>query len=435
MAARVFYIPKRLPKRRTLIALLGMLLFFIAAGGGPTAPFTGSGVDSQRHSVLLWEFQHFMDKWWHRSVMWLPGLTRDRQEQLANVDEFFRLGEEVQRLQSSLERAVALAGGDPAEAMTPEEIQHEIDEILERHEDLRPRVEETLEAEISATLEEMGIIRTLGPLRWPPVDFTFDPGPLVLTTSPFEEVRRLTDLLLNSGIPILEQEQLEGEVEEDTDVSALIVRVGGIATYPAAVTPEGSLHTTLFLASHEWLHHHLVFSPLGRRWWQGGDIQSINETVANIAGEEIGDATLTGLTGQVIERPAYEPPSLEPDVEPEHGVFDFRREMRETRLRLDDLLADGQVAEAAEYLEERRLLFVENGYYIRKLNQAYFAFHGTYADNPASVSPIEPQLRAVRAASADLAAFLKRVSGVTAAEELEAIALEAGWEPVDETAR
>ena len=430
MTARLFSIPKRLPKRRTLVALFGTLLLFIVAGGGPTAPFTGSGVDSQRHSILLWEFQHFMDKWWHRSVTWLPGLTRDRQEQLADVDEFFKLGEEVRRLQDSLERAVALAGGDSAEATSPEDIQGQVNDVLERREDLRPRVEETLEAEISATLEEMGIIREVGPLRWPPVDFTFDPGPLVLTTSPFEEVRRLTDMLLNSGIPILEQEQLESEVEEDKDVSALIVRIGGIATYPAAVVPDRSLHTTLVLASHEWLHHHLVFSPLGRRWWEGGAIQSINETLANIAGEEIGDATLTRLTGRVIERPPYEPPSLEPDVAPEPGVFDFRREMRETRLRLDELLADGAVDEAGVYLEERRLLFVENGYYIRKLNQAYFAFHGTYADSPASVSPIEPQLRAVRAASTDLAAFLKQVSGVTTAEELEAMALEAGWEPV-----
>ena len=430
MTVLVSFISQRLPNRRTLVALFSALLLFIVAGGGLTVPFTGSGVESQRHSILLWEFQHFMDKWWHRSVTWLPGLTRNREEQLADVEEFFILGEEVRRLQGTLERAVALAGSGSPESASPEDIQHQVNEVLDRREGLRPRVEETLEAEVSATLEEMGIIRKVGPLRWPPVDFTFDPGPLVLATSPFEEIRRLTDVLLKSGIPVLEQERLEGEVEEDKGVSALIVRAGGIATYPASVTLNGSLHTTLFLASHEWLHHHLVFSPLGRRWWEGGAIQSINETVANIAGEEIGDATLTRLTGQVIELPPYEPPSLEPDVAPESGVFDFRREMRETRLQLDELLAGGEVTGAGVYLEERRLLFVENGYYIRKLNQAYFAFQGTYADNPASVSLIEPQLRAVRAASADLATFLKQVSGITTAEELEAMAREAGWEPM-----
>jgi hypothetical protein len=433
MTALASFISKRLPNRRALVALFSTLLLFIVVGGGIAVPFTSSGVDSQRHSIVLWEFQHFMDKWWHRSVTWLPGLTRNRQEQLAYVEESFMLGEEVKRLQRSLERAVALAGNNSPANISPEAIQRQVNEVRERRASLQPRVEETLEAEISATLEEMGIIRKVGPLHWPPVDFTFDPGPLVLTTSPFGEIRRLKDVLLNSVIPTLEQERLEAKVEAEDGVSALIVRIGGIATYPAAVVPGRSLHTTLILASHEWLHHHLIFSSLGRRWWEGGAIQSINETVANIGGEEIGDATLTRLTGQVIERPSYVPPSLEPDVAPEPGMFDFRREMSETRLQLDKLLAEGEIDEVDVYLEERRLLCVESGYYIRKLNQAYFAFHGTYADNPASVSSIEPQLRAVRAASTNLATFLKQVSGITTAEELEAMAREVGWEPMGKT--
>jgi peptidoglycan/xylan/chitin deacetylase (PgdA/CDA1 family) len=354
-----------------------------------------------------------------------------RQEQLANVKTFFILGEKVRQLQGSLERAVALADADSARATDPEDIQRELNVVLDHREALRPRVEETLEAEISAVLAEMGVIRRVGPLRWPPVDFTFEPAPLVLVTSPREEVKRMTDLLLRAGIPVLELGELEAEVEAEEELSALIVQVGGIATYPASVTPNGSLHTTLSIASHEWLHHHLTFTSLGQRWWQGGDIQSINETLANIAGEEIGDATLTRLTGQLTERAPYQPPSLEPDVPPEPGVFDFRREMRETRLRLNELLANNQVAAAERYLEKRRLLFVENGYYIRKLNQAYFAFYGTYANDPASISLIEPQLRAVRAASAGLAEFLTRLSGITTAEELEVIALESGWERVD----
>ena len=42
-------------------------------------------------------------------------------------------------------------------------------------------------------------------------------------------------------------------------------------------------------------------------------------------------------------------------------------------------------------MEERRLLMVEHGYPIRVLNQAYFAFHGAYAESPASSSPIGAQ--------------------------------------------
>ena len=68
-----------------------------------------------------------------------------------------------------------------------------------------------------------------------------------------------------------------------------------------------------------------------------------------------------------------------------------------------------------------------NGYPIRKLNTAYFAFNGTYADNPASVSPIEPQLRAIRADSQGVAEFLRTVSGITSARQLEGMARGAGW--------
>ncbi|MFC1916656.1 hypothetical protein ACFLX1_00775 [Chloroflexota bacterium] len=39
-------------------------------------------------------------------------------------------------------------------------------------------------------------------------------------------------------------------------------------------------------------------------------------------------------------------------------------------------------------MEQKRQYLAEMSYHIRKLNQAYFAFHGTYADKPAFISPI-----------------------------------------------
>ena len=44
------------------------------------------------------------------------------------------------------------------------------------------------------------------------------------------------------------------------------------------------------------------------------------------------------------------------------GQFDYNREMRQTRLRVDELLAEGKVEEAEAYMEERRQLFVEQGH-------------------------------------------------------------------------
>ena len=88
-----------------------------------------------------------------------------------------------------------------------------------------------------------------------------------------------------------------------------------------------------------------------------------------------------------------------------------------TRKRVDELLAEGRIEEAEAYMEERRLLFVENGSNIRKLNQAYFAFHGTYAESPTSVSPIGDQLHTFRDLSPDLATFIREVSQVSSYDD------------------
>jgi hypothetical protein len=96
--------------------------------------------------------------------------------------------------------------------------------------------------------------------------------------------------------------------------------------------------------------------------------------------------------------------------------------MHETRVKADELLAQGKIAEAETYMEERRLFFWENGYLLRKLNQAYFAFHGAYADVPggaAGEDPVGPAVRALREQSDSLAEFVKTIAWMTSFEELQ----------------
>jgi hypothetical protein len=148
----------------------------------------------------------------------------------------------------------------------------------------------------------------------------------------------------------------------------------------------------------------------------------MNETVARIVGNEIG--------AQVVQRfyPEFAPPPLEPSeskpAEPEDDEpqgFDFRAEMRETRLRVDDLLEQSKIEEAEAYMEERRQLFWDNGYRIRKLNQAYFAFHGAYADEPGErgEDPVGPAVLQLRDQSSSLQEFLDRVAMLTSFEDLQ----------------
>ena len=105
--------------------------------------------------------------------------------------------------------------------------------------------------------------------------------------------------------------------------------------------------------------------------------------------------------------------------------FDFGAEMDTTRRRVDDLLAEGEVEEAEAYMEERRRLFVENGYGIRKLNQAYFAFYGGYqsgAPGAGGSDPIGPAVQAILDHSDSIHAWIITMRGITTRDELLEVA-------------
>jgi hypothetical protein len=163
--------------------------------------------------------------------------------------------------------------------------------------------------------------------------------------------------------------------------------------------------------AHEWLHQYFYFHPLGRNYWANYDMTSINETAADIGGDEI---------GLLVYRRYYvqEANNAASPAAPSQPAFDFNKEMRQIRLTVDRYLAQGQVEEAETYMEQMREYLAQNGYYIRKLNQAYFAFHGSYSDTPGSVSPIGGYLAELRQDSPSLGDFVKRVSGVSSYEEL-----------------
>ena len=65
-------------------------------------------------------------------------------------------------------------------------------------------------------------------------------------------------------------------------------------------------------------------------------------------------------------------------------------------------------------------MLASKGYYIRKLNQAYFAFYGTYADSPAFLNPIGADLASLRSKSASLKDFLSTVDVMTSPQDLTA---------------
>jgi len=86
----------------------------------------------------------------------------------------------------------------------------------------------------------------------------------------------------------------------------------------------------------------------------------MNETAASIAGKEIGRAVMERFYPEqqsLLPPPAPTPaPGSTPPPPPD---FDFRKEMHTTRLKVDQLLADGKIEEAETYMEARRQVFWE----------------------------------------------------------------------------
>jgi hypothetical protein len=125
---------------------------------------------------------------------------------------------------------------------------------------------------------------------------------------------------------------------------------------------------------------------------------------------------------EVVDTYALQAQPVLLDLKAPGAGFDFRAEMHTTRVHVDELLAAGKIDLAEAYMDQRRLFFWDNGYPIRKLNQAYFAFYGAYADVPggaAGEDPVGPAVRALRARSSSLTAFLKTISQMSSFKQLQ----------------
>jgi hypothetical protein len=145
----------------------------------------------------------------------------------------------------------------------------------------------------------------------------------------------------------------------------------------------------------------------------------MNETTAAIVGGEISTQMLNQDSPDLSSLPGG---TLLASTQGAQAPFDFRAEMHTTRVTVDALLAQGKITEAESYMEMRRQVFVAHGYVIRRLNQAYFAFNGAYAEQPggaAGEDPVGPAVRKLRQQSSSLAAFLRKIAGMSSFAELQ----------------
>jgi len=334
------------------------------------------------------------------------------------VRDFMALIAQIQIQESMLAQLHA----NPARASVAAQIEETtawLEELYSQRSQRAPLAESILQAQVSQQLAAQGF--TSGGQPLPPLLYHSTPLPWALIVSPRGQIAQEANLSLETELTLAEHMQIENAVASSLDVSTLVVPVGGVGTYPTMVAQTSSLNWLAEVIAHEWLHNYLSWHPLGLNYSTSQDLTTMNETAANLFGKEVGALLIREYYPEYAPPPGPSRVSTEGNQPPS---FDFREEMHITRLRVDELLAAGNVEEAEAYMEARRLVFWENGYAIRKLNQAYFAFYGSYADSPtgpAGEDPVGAAVRELRQHSGSLAEFIERMQDLTSFTELQAL--------------
>jgi hypothetical protein len=413
---------------------LTLILFILAVVLGNSVPSSTDELEKVRAYTRQIEFNYL--SWMGKAALLklrsdsigLP-YTFDSAAQKQIVTEYTQLTQQIFEKEYQLEKIYADAAITDKE-LASASLRTELAGMYMRQTKLSPLTEAILQAQVSQVLADIGLTTAGQPV--PDVLYHSTPLPMALVVSPRNTIEQTANISIETDLPLDEIATLESRVDEGLDVSSLVVDIGGVGVYPTMVMRSTDLNWLLSTVAHEWIHNYLTLRPLGMLYGETPELRTMNETTASIAGNEIGALVIERFYPELIR--ASLPDSLTPLKlvsaplgHPEPGdslrpPFDFRAEMHETRVTADALLAEGKIDEAEAYMESRRLVFLQNGYLIRKLNQAYFSFYGAYADSPggaAGEDPVGPAVRALRTKSESLADFVNTIAWMTDFQQLK----------------
>jgi predicted nucleic acid-binding Zn-ribbon protein len=403
-------------KVRLIVGMSLLLVCWFGVGCAPARDFDNrleAIVEPYRFSIVKWEAEVIFDE----ADQWILTGNEKIGDEAPLVIQYFSLIERIEILKSEIE---AINSGRGQGDMTS--LEAELSRLQEQKAALQETVERIIERQVRETLAQQGIFNPIDEyirleVSFPPLNFKLDTPPYLLVISPRDKIESMREITLLPSLSLEEIEDIEARVDK-LGVSSLVIELGGFgAIYPSLVANDASLRTTIDTATEEWLHQYLVFKPLGFLYlldltgvYRDYEIATMNETLASMVSKEI---------GSIIYQKYYS--CYENDYIQGQGTgsgFDFNQEMREIRREVDEYLALGEIERTEEFMEQQRQYLASMGYYIRKLNQAYFAFYGTYADSPTSVSPIGVELKELREQSASLKDFLDTVAAMTSRQNL-----------------
>lgn len=406
---------------RFLLLLTLCLLLFVREwpAFGVEADRLNAIVGQRQFDFLVWEVRAFLVK---AEAMLSNGHTflDEEQRQQIVLDYLVQL-HQAQQLDAEITRLYV----DPAVVephIASAQLQQELAQLRREMARLQPLAEAVVQDQVAAILMEEGF--HLGGVAWPPVMMHMAALPSVLIVSPRDRIEQIHQRTLVPGLTTPDREEMETAVADTLNLSALVVPIGGMGTYPAMIQETTSINWLAEVTAHEWAHHWMSFYPVGLYYFNDPAVRNINETIASLLDQEIGIRVIERFYPEFVPpAPVNSPPTTEIETD-NPPAFDFRAEMAATRIEVDRLLAAAQIEEAETYMESRRQLFLANGYVVRKLNQAYFAFYGAYAAEPGGATgsdPTGPLLRDIRAHSPSLRAFMDTVAPIASFSDLERI--------------
>jgi hypothetical protein len=254
------------------------------------------------------------------------------EDQRKVVFDYLQLKNETNQLISQLSNLLA----DPDQEDHQEiedQIRKELNLKESRRNALAPFVEQILQAQLNHALTKLDI--SMGGQLIPPVLFRSEPNSYALIVSPRDEIRQEANIMLVRGLSLDEIINLETSIEQEQELSVLVVGIGGVGLYPSMVIESGNLDWLIHVISHEWTHNFLSMRPLGFHYAFSPELTTINETVADLSADDIQqmvyalyypeflpeEADPTPVSPAVIPEPPEELPPSDPPP------FDFRAEM------------------------------------------------------------------------------------------------------------
>jgi len=409
-------------KRFVVILVLFLLLFWVIKFGQTENKSPISESKGHEFNIFSWEIKNLPAKFFYKftsSYLWRKdnleyiAETRDLAVELEGIFVMIRETEDkIREYQSQ---------GSSSDILLVEN-ELKLSKLISRKKYIRNRVEEHLESLVSKQIKGQKL-SFIGLSVWPPVDFRIDSPPKLLVISSRDTIIRLDEALINSKINTMDTELIEEQITQKFDLSAIVIQTGGLSTYPSLVPSNVELLNLLETVAHEWLHAHLFFFPLGRSYFSGGEMLTINETLANMFGKEIGLATFNEIKNLPLKHlnESIPPRLFNKSNDESSPVFSYDKHMNETRKETDILLSKGLIFEAEKYMENRRIELNTYGYNVRKINQAYFAFYGSYADTPHSTSPIYEQLLYLRKNVSSIGELIDKLKNISTHEEFESL--------------